>query len=607
MVRIPLPSEGLQAGITGGFTAPSVVPRQDPTGQQIGVFGRALQTAAAAAQDIFQQMEDEQNLAAAQEKVALGEEEIRTHSKEYLGLLGEKAHGIGRARASQGLRNQLLKLESSLENPVQRGLYRRWLDRRMQDVESTFDRHEMKQTQVWLAGARKARIEASVDSAAQSFILLGDKPNEDGTPSAFRLQRNTAVQEARNRAQDLGLSPEETEAFVQDVTEDIHRLIVEGLADSGRGSEAKEYLQGVDRKELSQDGRRRLQGTVERASVADEGARLALRVRGEVVKQWRKALADPGRTQPMAPLPDGDTLQVDGTAAIQAMFEAGKISLEVRDAAIGEVENLAAMRRNETTVAENAAREAGEAWLRQNPMESVEAMPPTLYQQAQGLDVLDDLRAFSERKRYVTDESVYLGMLQDFETGRMRDVPFSVLFKRYRAGLSDTDLRHAESLHRRANDVATQEDFSFLTPKQALDDLAERLNVRKNPQRYDILRKNVEGRIRAWEANNPGKKISGAPDQLEKIIISVESDVARIQRGWAIFDPFFSDEFIAVDAQTPEELLASFRESDGKRIPVISPAEVAHIKRKLKKADIEPTPEMIVELWREAQRRGGRR
>lgn len=610
MPTIPLPQESDRIGATTAVTAGRVAPLVDARGVQVSRFGQALQSAGFTTARIAADLQEDLHVAAVKEGQALAEERIAEIDRAYTNTVGKAATGDNRENAWARIQEQLDSIEGGLKHEVERDLFRQTMSRRMVDVGIRWGRHEDRQVRAYELGAGEAVLQAKIDAARRQEPqdAPGSPQGRQGAAAPPDMLQSV-VAEARSLAGKLGLGPEQALLFVRESTTKVHAGRVEDLIEAGRVSGAKSYLAGIDKKQVDPDTMHSLRGLVRRGTVKEEGSTLAVKVRNELFAKHRQRLRDPGRTEPMRPVPDADAWVTAAQSQLQTLAEGNWITLEVRDAAMAEVAGMGKLQSNGEAVRANDIREEGEKWLRENAPASVESMPARLYQDAEGLGVLDELRAVAGGQGRHTDPEAWVQAetLTDFQ---LRDFSAAELARAFRGRLDKQHMAQLESRWRRARGVATPEDDSVVgTPDRVRRSFTEALDLPQSMARWrkddvlDLFRFEEEVQKRVSDAERRGEPIKGEP--LQKIIDAVVLDVAQVHTGRGFFwlgSPFEDPEMVAT--MTAEEILGARRFVDtDDEVAVIPGADRGAIIAELRRAGKPLTEENLVLEWRMALRK----
>lgn len=492
MVRVPLPQVSENPGRRGGaFSAPGVRPAGNATPGQISQLGDTLLGAGTDLANRANDLKERLHVAASKEALALAEERIVEADRDYLGRFGKHATGQHREAAWEQLSKSLEGVESALEHEEERTLFRQVIQRRLTNVTARWNNHEDTQVRAYEIGAGEAALAAKVEAARSRGPGGSDEGGRENPESAAYL-RFAVKAEATLLAQKRGLPPEMVEAFVAEKLGEVHAGVVEGLVDSGRGTEAADYLANTAAGEVTEDVRAKLQRLVRRASVTEEAAALAVQIRND--------------------LPDDSaTLRDTGRSEARAMFEAGKISVEVRDALIGEIDRMAGEKRQaEVRVTEDLSRE-GESWLLANPGANVESMPPSLYDRLHERGLIGQMNGFAASgNRYVSDPQV-LAELYSPNGSELFQLPQDEFAMQMRRTLSTSDFKTALRLYAAANQQV-QEAPAELTSVLSVDELIKegavnagilsREGIRTDQYRSESFfrfQKDVEQRVQQFE------------------------------------------------------------------------------------------------------------
>lgn len=659
MVRVPLPQVSEQAGGSNGFVAPGVVAQGNATGAQLERLGEAVARTGFSTAGLAAEQEERLHVAAVKEAQALAEEKILASDRQYRNTLGKAATGKGREQAWQDLKRDLTGIENGLESETERRLFLQVAERRLLDVRASWNTHEDRQIRAYELGAGEAVLQAKAEAARQQLVDRAQEPPErpqeprkktqakapsnigEGIVAAYQAAAAqhggaptaappTKAQdpllpvraEAESLAAKKGMSPEEAKLYVRDQLTQVHAGVVADLVEAGRTTEARTYF-GRVRKEIDPDSGLELEGLVHRASVGDDGAQLAIQIRDRLQAGYREqrrlleTSSEPGQdlTQPLQPstlpaeLPP-NALQAAGFEEIQALYEKGDITLEVADTAKARISKLAQEEQAKTAaMADFVARQA-EQYLGDHKYESVEQLPPTIYQQAKALGILPDLREYSaSAKRYGTsDQRLFADLRSPGGNGHFAK-PMREFDTEMRRKLIPHDHAIAMALWREANDQATPEDFSFLTPLRRLEDAARGLNIdpQKNLEEFNAFRREVESRVNAWQYAT-GKKIAQDPQQLDTIFQQITEDRAFIPQSF-IFDVLNPDDALPFALMTPEQRRTAYVLVGGEQVRLrhipqeytaIALEQIAAINQERAargKTPLPATKQLIAELW----------
>jgi len=608
MPQVPLPQQPDRLGGAAVLRAGRTAPLIDPRGVQVSRFGQALQSAGFTTARLASDLQEDLHVAAVKEAQALGEERIAEIDRAYTNTIGKAATGDNKSKAWERIQEQLDSIEGGLQHEVERDLFRQTMSRRMLDVGVRWGRHEDRQVRAYELGAGEAVLQAKIDAARRQGPQEPSRSPqgvEGATAPQDMLQ--SVVAEARSLAGKMGMGPEAGLLFVREQTTKVHAGRVEDLVEAGRVSEAKKYLAGIDQKQVDPESMHSLRGLVRRGTIKDEAARMAVRARDEQFAKHRQRLRDPGRTEPMRPVPDAEAWVTAAQSELQSLFERNWLTREQRDATSAEVARMGQLQSNAEAVQANDIREEGEKWLRENAPASVESMPARLYQDAEGLGVLDELRAVAGGKGRHTDPEAWV-QAETLTDLQLRDISAAELARAFRGRLDDQHMARLEARWRKARGVAGPEDDSIVaTPDRvrrsftATFDLPHSMAAWSRENVDDLFRFEEEVQKRVVDAERRGEQIKGEP--LQKIIDSVTEDTAQRRTGRTLGflgSPFERPEPIATF--TAEEALQARRFVGDGQTPLIPQADRDQIRAAFAKIGLVPTDEELVSTWRERQR-----
>ncbi len=483
------------------FDAPQ--PHQGPgdaSGQQIEQFGRALEQAGGTAAELGAMWQEDIDRARVKEAVVLWNNRARDVVRAYRQEVGKAAVGERRKSVETALEDAARKLESQLDNDLQRGVFHQAWQSRFGEVRGQIAAHHDEQARTYRLGETQAMLLEAQESAVDAL--------EAKNPTVYQRHKSVALEQARLIADEAGLEEGSTQRrrLIRDTTSGIHEAAVGRLLELGRTSEARDYLAQIDKSELTQAAKDRLYGTVRRASVQEEGARLAVQIRDRVLRQVTLEQTEDGRDlllgeeDPAAVA--SETLQVRGVNMLQAQYEAGKISVELRDSATAELERLAKVRRLEELERETRVSEEAEEWLIKNPYASALSMPAELLEEAYELNLVDDLIAFANSgHRYTTDRAWFADLYTPEWTQRMRTMPQREFVALARRRTSPADFQAAMRLYAAAQ-PDPKDATTTLGPEDHVREVARRVGIdpKKHPGKYYLFHENAQRRWQQLEA-----------------------------------------------------------------------------------------------------------
>lgn len=496
-----IPQQSIRVPQAPQFTSAQVVPMRSAGPAQLQQLGAAMQSAGAGIERFGVEREERLHIAAVKEAQALAEERIADADRSYMTTLGKAATGANRDQAWKILQDQLTSIESGLDHDVERRLFREVARRRLLNVRSRWGQHEDRQVLAYEIGASKAVLEAKKTAArmqgpqqpvgealraapeaaapaaganaeapgfqslgfptvgpeflpgvpglptqAPEFLPSGGAAPAGGEPAAAGPRAtllDSVRSEARSLAGKLGYGPEQTDAFVTNQVGEVHIGVVEDLVADGRGTEAREYLQGIAPDDIAPEERRKLRSLVQRATLQDESLRLSLELQNLAPRRAAEPVA-PGTAEAEAPPstpPLGITMdeiradsalwdqtspaqrtQIEGSQAstrvemvsaaqleafatgeLNRRFLAGEITAELRDLTLDRIGHAAAALRRQAADRENGILDRAEQWAVENRGLGLSDMPPDLYQGVAQIGRLPEITSFLRTGRHTND------------------------------------------------------------------------------------------------------------------------------------------------------------------------------------------------------------
>jgi hypothetical protein len=308
------------------------------------------------------------------------------HDKDagYLNQRGENAvKGYGGTMKS--LEDARKKLEDGIENPLARTLFAQVADRRALMAKQQIEVHAAKQSAVYAQDSAKARIETS----ANDMIANWTSWNQPKSP--FSTAKATMLGEVNELANAAGLSTDARRVAILGATTAAHENVLNQMLSLGQTQAAREYL-SANVKEISADKIDNLNKLLAQSGVKDDSFRLSVELAGKGLSAAVKEL---------------DRRALDG-----------KISTEVRDAAVARLEHNDQQRKAAWREYRGNLVDSAMDWLEENPSKSAEDMPVALQTQLKNANLFHKLRKAgrfeSDREARSEIEAMATTKMEDF-------------------------------------------------------------------------------------------------------------------------------------------------------------------------------------------------
>ncbi len=608
MPQVPLPTETIDVRPAGALTAFGTRPQGNAFPSQIARLGGAAEAAGAATADIADAIQDDFDTAKGTEGYNLFNDKgvrqtLYDEDNGYFGKQGKDATGEARKEAQARIIDEAEEISRGLDNETQRGVYRQLVNQRMGEVLTQMDRHEMAQVRVYRAGQQQAMQRASIGDSVEALV--------GGDVETYGVQKGVAVDRAREIADSLGYSDEQTDEFVQDTTTAIHSGVIERLIAEGRGDEARAYLDAVDIEEIAPQERPKLKSRVQRSALDNRAAQSAFDIIDFVDKE----------IQDETPLQLGEGLQILGDPTVQApedrlLFRSreileqqlrnGEINVEERDAILARVTEESRFRRDVRVAGATDSLIEGQRWLSENPRAGVGQLPPDIYQDLKDNGQLAAINAFADGRRYTTNPQVKASLLD------MRRNPSVIrkpngdvmtegeFFLAYRPHLDDRSLEQAQAGFRVMTGTSSPEDESIWSATERIDFALRQAGVEDED---DIDRAERVIQQRANEATPPGGDRPKG-EALQPIIDGVLLDRIRVPETFLGIDFLNPDTVLPAALLTPQQIAAGEVEVDGfvVRLRDIPPEVFRDIEQRIQARGLPRSFTRIARIWL----RGGR-
>ena len=521
---IPLPNGAQEPSGAPSLSAAGVARVQDNTGDVLQAAADGLQGLGSAVSAV-ETMYDE---AKAKEAAALLGDGIETQmlnpDSGYLHTLGQDAIGGRRKAAFGAIREQWASLRNGLTTERQKQNFDTQAKRMIADVTFRADVHEARQTRIFNVATAAAREERE---RRDSLAFVGTEEFE---------VRLGAIQEEVDRQTELaGFSPESDVGKMARLKSSTktHALATKALIDVGRASVAQAYLARYG-DQIDPAERSTMESLVRRATVNEQAFALsqAIAATGKPINE-QIAMVD-RRVGKEAP--------VEVLGSVVATLP--PISVEVRDEAVSRLEHAERVRQQGRAEDARAAMVEAESWLVGNPTESPKAMPAALWERLRAHGALDQMLAFGENRRHVTDPDARIES-RTVPDAELRTMTSAQVWARWRGRLSNRDFDYVEARHAELQGAATPKHRSIRTIGDMVERTSRELGYLPPPgekaeaaqiQAHEGWLDRFDGRLLAWQEAN-GKTATDA--DLRQLLDLEVADKVRVDNELGLTSGLF--------------------------------------------------------------------
>ena len=368
------------------FAAPDM---PDVAGKQTQQLGQAMSGLGAVGMKIADQLQAERDDAQtkALDNALADRMRMILHNKDtgYLSQVGQQAAN-GRDATADALAKARDEISGGLENDVQRKMYSRVANARMQSALLQVDTHAAQQTRVWHDGESVARFKSNLADMVANSAGWNQKDANGKTTGAYNMARATAVGELEGLAAMRGLSGDGAKMFVAENMAKAYAGVLTNMVSLGQSKTARDYLEQVapEIAKGAPDQLDNLRTLVKQAGVKDESLTLSGQLKGGLNEQ---------------------------VGALKGMFDKGEITADVYDATRQRVEHNWQMRKAQQAEGEKALMGNAYDWVLKNPGKDILDMPAGMYNSLKNTGHLASLATFARTSgKPITDDATYYGL-----------------------------------------------------------------------------------------------------------------------------------------------------------------------------------------------------
>lgn len=394
------------------FTAPGVAPFQDPTGDQLREVARGVDQLGAGTLRLQREIDE----ARVDEEVAFLQEKHGEDLDAYRLKEGRDAVD-GYDGLLKGFDERRKTIESRLQSPEQRSAFRRQADLYEGRFRRAATDHHGRAALDYRVGAQKARLEATVRSAAQGFEESQQGPQDPGQVSPHQLNAALVKQQARELAAMQGLSPEEAALLELDSTTRFHDGVIRDRLARGRADQAREYLEGLPASEIDGAKATVLRALVQQETLNDEGRRRAdealagARARLQPKVKIELPLGGGEVEVPIAGREDFDRLRAQALADLEAQ----KLPTAVYDNAVGRIVRQTALLKDGQTEADKRNLEQAAQTLIDHPELTWHDLPADVKRDLVLAGKGPQLEEFSRTRQFETSKDEFAELVDRTE------------------------------------------------------------------------------------------------------------------------------------------------------------------------------------------------
>ena len=512
-----LPTVDLAAGnpglVSGGG---SVSPIPDIAGKQMTQMGGALMQTGMTMRKVADQLNYDIADAAAKGFDNQLSEQFRTiindPEKGYLAQNGKMAVD-GREGTIKSLNDTRQKIEDEITDPLQLQMFRAVANKRMQIALGQVDSHALQQAKIYDIGEGKARVNNAIDDAAANYSTWNMKDPDGKATGPFNLFKTTAVQEMNLLADKMGLSKDSAQRkeMVQTGLTKLHTDVISNFIAKDNTPAAAAYLK-ANKGEIAQDKLDELTKLVDTSNQRDQSLRLSMNLPGTLSEQ---------------------------RAALDKMFLDGKITAEVRDATMTRVEHNWSQKQSQQAVWERGLIGQAQQWLDANKGKTAEDLPAQMITNLRNTGHWATIKSYARSGRYETDPKAW-GEVLGMSSASLAEMTQDQFFNKYRSKLDDQDMNKGLAMVASARGDKDPKHTEVRTVQEEIKLVAKNNKIipwsgtqtEQQQKEFAMFETEISSRIRAWEIENPGKKISSA--EVKRIANNIVADKVTLDINWGL-------------------------------------------------------------------------
>jgi hypothetical protein len=540
--------------------------------------GRAVGQAADTMLNIAVKIQDEINDAKTKEADTLFADQMRERlfnpESGYLNSRGKDA-----VDKQQAVLDDIIKarsdVEETLENDMQRRMFKATADRRVLAAKTDMDRHAFEQLKVYNVAESKARV----DNLLQDAVVNSQNWAVDGSQYQIfsRAMRAEVAELARMSGVKEGTS--QYDAVMRGATTKLHEAVIGKFLSEEQPKMAAAYLK-AHRGQIEAEKLDNITNAVRQAEetigIKDDSLRLSMSLKGPVNEQ---------------------------VSQVDQMFKDGKIGAALRDATVQRIEHNDSRRRAAKAEYESNLIGQAQEWLIKNPNSSVLDMPAGMYQQLRNSGRLDSIISFAKNGRYITDPKAaaeVMGMSAE-QFAAMTPTEYVA---RYRTRLDDSDFAYGLAKVNAARGTATPQHLEIISTGDRVEATAKQLGILPKAGKpsgsqaveFDSFRKNINERVMAFEQGVLKGQRKANNQELQQILDGVVLDKAQVP------GVLWGSSPKPVSMMTPKELETAFVIVGNEEVPLASipMSQRRLIIQKLTARGRVVTEQEIANLWVQA-------
>jgi len=528
MPKIPLPQVALQTGSTPDFAAPSLgVQMPDIAGRQISAFGQSLaefgsgiNSVARVVQDkvdraarLIQNRVDDSRTKSAYTKYAeLATQEMLNPKSGFLTQIGGNATEEAFKSTLERLDKNRADLEKSLDNDMQRSMFKEAVDTKMIGIQQQGYVHLADQTQKEAIGQADAYLKQVTSDAANAhlyglttdqdkiaaagaeqyatgrtewlkdYVTIPQEPNNAKSKqinSDYDRQVNTLRTAVHDFANLNGWSEQDPRRknLLLEKSTDMNSQIFDNYIGNGRNAAAAKFVASLSLKDVDSSTLSKMQSTVKRVTDLDNGVRIAMSVMDLVNNKpkpkptpqpsWKPGgglSADSSEVSLDSPvMPEqadvpqedkfGGSYQQEAVDGINHLYKIGQINYEERGSALNEIDSTHKRKKDVYEDDKNEALKQAENLLTRHSDLRINSsqFPAKLYDQLNRHGALDDAAKFESGLPIVTTPENYALAMKAKDNGSLKGMSFSELSNKFRLILSKEDFNDLRNYYATLN------------------------------------------------------------------------------------------------------------------------------------------------------------
>ena len=344
----------------------------DVAGSQLRSGAQAMSTAGAAVAGIGLDMQRDVNEAKTKQADNAAAELVRQTLQDYTSKLGGDAMGKSAEDARKALDKVIEERVGSLDNDMQKRMFKDVAERRKLSALAQIDEHEQVQAKAFNIGQSSARADQSRRDALDNL----------DAPELFNRYKATMLSEVAAVARLSGKGDEaQTKELQQKVLGQLHSDAIDTYLAKERGDDARAYY-AANKGEIDPSVRPKIEKLLESAGIKETSLKAYLQLKSGSYS--------------------------DQLVQAEKLYTSGKLNVEAYDGLVQRINAGETQRKAAETERDKQYMGSAQEWILSNPGRPILEMPTQLYDWAKGNGQLATLQNFARTGGDpVTDSNVF--------------------------------------------------------------------------------------------------------------------------------------------------------------------------------------------------------